>query len=64
MNKRLTIKEWCLRYGIKVINPKGFKGRKNQIWGNKYKEWQFREGIKGSYISVNTEKGLAYLEAM
>lgn len=58
----LTIKEWCLRFGIKVINPNGFKGRKNQIWNKKYTKRQFERGIKRSYITVNTDKGLEFLE--
>ena len=30
----------------------------------KYTEKQFKKGLKTSYISINTEKGLAYLEAI
>ena len=58
----LTISEWCTRYGIKVIDPKGFKNtRKNRVWNNKYTKGQFKRGLKRSYITVNTEKGLAFL---
>ena len=68
----LTINEWCTRYGIKVKNPCGFKVRtpngfrikKNQVWDTKYTKGQFRKGIKRSWITVKTEKGLAFLEAM
>lgn len=60
----LTIKEWCTRCGIKIIKPNGFKGQKNKILNRKYTEKQFKKGLKTSYISINTEKGLAYLEAI
>ena len=60
----LTIKEWCLRFGLKVINPKGFRGKREQILSRKYTKRQFERGIRRSYITVNTEKGLAFLEAI
>lgn len=58
----LTLKEWCTRYGIKIIEPKGFRNtKKNRVWNNKYTKGQFRRGLKRSYINVKTEKGLAFL---
>lgn len=58
----LTIHEWETRYGIKVLNPKGFGNtKKNRIWNNKYTMGQFKRGLKRSYITVNTEKGLTFL---
>lgn len=60
----LTIKDWCIRYGIKVIKPNGFKEKKNKIWNGVYTKRQFERGIRRSYITVNTKKGLAFLEAI
>lgn len=60
----LPIKDWCTRFGIKIIKPNGFKGSRNQVWNKLYTKRQFEKGIKRSYISVNTKKGLAFLEAM
>lgn len=62
--EKLTIKDWCTRFGIKIIKPNGFRGQKNKILNRQYTEKQFRRGLKASYITVNTEKGLAYLEAI
>ena len=62
--ERLQIKEWCTRFGIKMIKPNGFSGPKNKILNKKYTERQFKKGLKASYITVNTEKGLAYLKAI
>jgi len=60
----LTIKEWCLRFGIKIIKPNGFKGKRNQVWNRLYTLKQFKRGLKKSYITVNTEKGLAFIQAI
>lgn len=60
---RKTIKQWAEIAGIKVIKPNGFKGQKNKIWNNLYTEKQFKKGIRKSYITIKTEKGLAYLKA-
>lgn len=57
----LKIKDWCIRCGIKIINPNGFKGQRNKIWNKLYTKKQFKEAIKRSYIVVNTEKGLEFL---
>ncbi len=43
-------------------NPKGFKGSKNELHNRKYSEREFRRGIKRSYISVKTQKGLEFLK--
>lgn len=60
--ERLIIKDWATRVGIKIKEPCGFKGKKSKIWNYKYTENQFKEGLKNSYITVNTQKGIAYLE--
>lgn len=60
----LTIQEWCLRYGLKVLKPNGFKGRRAKVINRLYTKRQFEKGIKKSYITVNTEKGLVFLEAI
>lgn len=60
----LTIKDWCTRFGIKIIKPSGFDGNRSRVWSKLYTKKQFEDRIKRSYISVNTEKGLAFLEAI
>ena len=60
----LTIKEWGLRFGIKVKNPTGFYGKRSQVWNRGYTRRQFERGIKYSQIPVNTEKGLNFLESL
>lgn len=60
----LTIKDWCTRLGIKIIKPSGFRGTRNKVLSRLYSLKQFRKGIKASYITVNTEKGLAFMETI
>lgn len=60
----LTIKEWGLRFGIKVKKPTGFYGKRSQVWNRGYTRRQFERGIKYSQITVNTEKGLNFLESL
>ena len=61
MKRKQTIKEWELETGIKVRNPKGFKGEKNKIHTNKYTSEAFRIGLQNSVISVRTDKGMKFL---
>lgn len=61
MKRKQTIKEWEIELGIKVKNPKGFKGEKNKIYTNKYTSEAFRLGIQKSIISVKTDKGMKFL---
>lgn len=60
----LTIKEWCLRFGIKVKKPNGFYGKRSKVWNYKYTRRQFERGIMRSYITINTEKGLEFWESL
>lgn len=60
--ERMTIKEWCLFFGIKILNTKGFVGAKNKVNNNKYSMIQFRRGLEKSYISVRTQKGLDFMK--
>lgn len=60
----LKIKDWCIRYGIKIKDPRGFKGRRNNIYNRLYTRRQFGEGVKRSYIVVKSEKGLDFLESI
>ncbi len=64
MPEMLTIREWGLRYGIKVIKPNGFRGTKQRVWNRTYTKRQFERGLRKSYITVNTEKGLAFIQAI
>ena len=59
---RMTIKDWCLFFGIKILDTKGFKGAKNKIHNNKYSMMQFRRGLETSYIAVKTQKGLDFMK--
>lgn len=61
--RRLTIKEWELETGIKVINPKGFTNwnGKSRIKTSKYTKEQFRRGIEKSIITVKCEKGIEFI---
>lgn len=59
-----TIKEWCEIFGIKIIKPNGFKEKKSKVWNKLYTKREFEKGIKRSYISIKTEKGLAFYEAI
>ncbi len=62
--EQLTVKDWCTRFGIKVVKPSGFRGAKNKVLSRLYTSKQFKRGIKASYITAKTEKGLAFLEAL
>lgn len=56
-----TIKQWELESGIKVLNPKGFRGPRNKVYNKKYSQGEFRRGLKRSYISIKTNKGLEFI---
>lgn len=58
---RQTIKQWEIQSGIKVLNPKGFRGAKNKVRNRKYSQGEFRRGLKRSYISIKTNKGLEFI---
>ena len=61
MKRKQTIKEWELETGIRVNNPKGFRGKRNKIHTNKYSEEAFRLGLQKSEISIRTEKVLEFM---
>lgn len=61
MRKKQTIKEWEIETGIRVNNPKGFRGRKSNIWNIKYTSEAFRLGLVKSIISIKTQKGLDFI---
>jgi hypothetical protein len=60
---KLRIKDWEVYTGIKVINPKGFYGRKSKIRTNLYTLKAFMKGIQKSNISIKTDKGLEYFNS-
>ena len=60
-SKFKTIKEWELETGIKVVEPKGFWGKRNQIYSKKFSRNTFRKAIKISVIKIKTQKGLEFL---
>ena len=60
--RKQTIKEWELEKGIEIKNPKGFWGRRSQIYSKLYTEKLFRKCARLSEIRCKTEKGLAFLE--
>lgn len=62
-NLKLKIKDWEIYTGIKVINTKGFYGRKSKIRNNLYTLKAFMKGIQKSNISIKTDKGLEYLNS-
>jgi len=58
---RHTIVEWQMMTGIKIHNPSGFKGKRQNIYSQKYRENTFRNCARKSYITVRTNKGLKFL---
>lgn len=60
MKRKQTIKEWEIETGIKVNNPKGFRGQKNKVYNTKYSAEAFRIGITTSCITIKTEKGMKF----
>ena len=48
--------------GIEIKNPKGFWGKRNQIYNKRYTEKLFKKCARLSEIRCKTEKGLAFLE--
>lgn len=59
-----TIKEWELETGIKIIKPNGFRGEKNKLHSNKYTKKAFKRGVKKSFITSKTEKGLEFIKSL
>lgn len=60
--KKQTIKEWEVEKGIEIKNPKGFWGKRSQIYNKLYTEKLFRKCTRLSEIRCKTEKGLSFLE--
>lgn len=61
--ERLNIKDWEIRSGVKILKPTGFWGKNSEKWNKLYTQREFRRNAKSSYISIKTEKGLAFLNA-
>lgn len=59
-----TVKEWELETGIKVINLNGFRGERNKLYSNKYTKKAFKRGIKKSFVTAKTEKGLEFINSL
>ena len=60
--RKQTIKEWEIEKGIEIKNPRGFWGKKSQIYNKLYTERLFRKCARLSEIRCKTEKGLSFLE--
>ena len=60
--RKQTIKEWEIEKGIEIKNPKGFWGKRSQIYNKLYTEKLFKKCARLSEIRCKTEKGLAFLE--
>ena len=60
--RKQTIKEWEIEKGIEIKNPKGFWGKRNQLYNKLYTEKLFKKCARLSEIRCKTEKGLAFLE--
>lgn len=58
---KLKIKEWEIVSGIKLLNLKGFKGKRSKIINNLYSENQFKKFAKLCNIKCTTEKGLKFI---
>lgn len=58
-----TIKEWEIETGIKIKTPKGFYGKRRQVWNNKYSKKAFFKGAILSEIICKTDKGLVFLNS-
>lgn len=61
--RKQTIKEWELEKGIEIKNPKGFWGKKSQIYNKLYTEKLFKKCARLSEIRCKTDKGLAFLNS-
>lgn len=59
--ERKTIKEWELESGIKVKDTKGFWGKRNEKYTNKYTKEQFRRACRRTNITIKTQKGLDFI---
>lgn len=60
--RKQTIKEWEIEKGIEIKNPKGFWGKRSQIYSKRYTEKLFKKCARLSEIRCRTEKGLEFLE--
>lgn len=58
---KYKIKEWELMTGIKLLNLKGFKGKKSKVINNYYTRNQFRRSAKLCNIKCPTEKGAEFI---
>jgi len=59
---RMSIKDWELYTGIKVVDARGFFGKKSKRRTNLYSQRGFFKGLQNSIISVKTDKGIDFLE--
>lgn len=60
-NMKQRIKQWELETGIEVREPKGVKGRKNNIYNRYYSRGEFRKYARRSIITIKTQKGLEFM---
>lgn len=58
---KLKIKEWEIVAGIKLLNLKGFKGKRSKIINNLYSENQFKKFAKLCNIKYNRKRIKIYI---
>ncbi len=55
------IKQWELETGVEIREPRGFKGRKNNIYNRYYSRGEFKKYARRSVITIKTQKGLEFM---
>lgn len=55
------IKQWELETGVEIKEPRGFKGRRNNIYNRYYSRGEFKKYAKRSVITIKTQKGLEFM---
>lgn len=58
------IRDWELESGVTIKEPKGFRGRKNNIYNRYYSRGEFRRYARRSVISIKIQKGLDFMRGV
>jgi len=61
---KCKIKDWELITGIKLLNLKGFKGKRSKVINNFYTEKRFKKQARLCNIKCQTEKGLRFISGV
>ena len=61
---KYKIKEWEVITGIKLLNLKGFKGKRSKVINSYYTEKQYKKQARLCNIKCQTEKGLEFISGV